>query len=319
MNELIACCGLDCEKCDARIATVTNDDSLREKTAQLWSEMNHAPITKEMINCMGCRVDGVKTPFCSSMCEIRKCVQQKKYATCGDCPELGQCKTVSMITENNPDALSNLKQLKANYVIRKEEPCDYAQVEFLTRESFWNVYRPGCTEHYVLHCYRTNPDFVPELSLVMEVEGKIIGHVMYSWSYISADDGKKIKMMTFGPISIHPDFKRKGYGKILLDYSMQKAKELGAGCLLILGNIDFYGKSGFVTAHSKGIRYEDDPNSDAPYFLCKELDDDFLKGVTGSYKDPEGYFVAERNPTEFEKYESQFPHKEKLVLPGQLA
>ena len=110
MKELIACCGLDCEKCDARIATVTDDNVLREKTAKLWSEMNHAPITPEMINCLGCRTDGVKTPFCDSMCEIRKCVQQKKLATCGGCSELDSCQTLAMVTGNNADALANLKE-----------------------------------------------------------------------------------------------------------------------------------------------------------------------------------------------------------------
>jgi len=208
--------------------------------------------------------------------------------------------------------------MNTNYVIREEKPSDYAEVENLTRDSFWNVYKPGCSEHYVLHCYRNNPSFIPELSLILEVNKRIIGHVMYVWSKIDADCGTKIKMMTFGPISIHPNFKRKGYGKFLLDYSMEKASRMNAGCLLICGNIDFYGKSGFVPATSKGIRYADDPKSDAPYFLCKELETDFLKGITGSYKDPEGYFVAEQNPTDFEKYESSFPYKEKLVLPGQL-
>lgn len=100
-----------------------------------------------------------------------------------------------------------------NYTIRTEQPRDFKTVENLTREAFWNVYRPGCTEHYVLHCYRSEPDFVPELSLVLEVDGEIIGHVMYAWSHIDADDGRKIRMMTFGPISIRPDYKRKGYGK----------------------------------------------------------------------------------------------------------
>ena len=134
------------------------------------------------------------------------------------------------------------------YTIRTEQPRDFKTVENLTREAFWNVYRPGCTEHYVLHCYRSEPDFVPELSLVLEVGGEIIGHVMYAWSHIDADDGRKIRMMTFGPISIRPDYKRKGYGKILLDHSMRIAAEMGAGCLLICGNIAFYGKSGFVVA-----------------------------------------------------------------------
>lgn len=212
--------------------------------------------------------------------------------------------------------------MNQNYTIRLETKDDYFTVENLTRDSFWNVYAPGCTEHYVLNQFRSNPDFIPELSLVMEVDGKIIGHVMYCWSKINAADGSKIPMMTFGPISIHPDYKRKGYGKILLDYSMDKAKTLGGGCLLICGNIDFYGKSGFIPASSKGIIYEDDPSDGTPYFLCKELNEGFLDkalhGSKGYYKDPEGYFVALKNPEAFEKYDSKFPYKEKLKLPGQL-
>ena len=208
--------------------------------------------------------------------------------------------------------------MKENYIIRKEEKSDYEAVENLTRESFWNVYRPGCTEHYVLHCYRDNPDFIPELSLVMELDGKIIGHIMYSWSHIDCDDGRKIKMMAFGPISIDKNYQRKGYGKKLLDYSMEKAKELGAGCILICGNIKFYGKSGFVKASSKRIKYSDCPDGDAPFFLCKELEKDFLLNIKGSYKDPEGYFVAEKNPELFEEFDSKFPKKEKLKLPSQL-
>ena len=108
MKKLIGCCGLDCEKCDARIATIHNDDALREKTARLWSEINHVPITKEMINCMGCRSDGVKTPFCDSLCEIRKCSLGKGFTTCGDCAELEKCKTVGAVLANSPDALKNL-------------------------------------------------------------------------------------------------------------------------------------------------------------------------------------------------------------------
>ena len=119
-----------------------------------------------------------------------------------------------------------------NYTIRTEQPRDFKTVENLTREAFWNVYRPGCTEHYVLHCYRSEPDF--------------------------------------------------------------------------------------VVASTRGIRYADDPESDAPYFLCKELQEGFLDGITGSYRDPEPYFVAMRNPEAFEKYDAEFPPKEKLVLPGQL-
>lgn len=205
---------------------------------------------------------------------------------------------------------------KNDYLIRLEEKKDYRAVENLVRESFWNVYRPGCLEHYVLHCYRDDRAFVPELDFVMVKDGKIIGQVIYVRSEIKTDDGQALPIMTFGPICIAPDFKRRGYGKILLDYSMEKAKNMGAGALAITGNIDFYGKSGFVPAKTKGIRYKDDP--DADYFLIKELEDGFLDGISGMYKDPEGYFVCEKNPEEFEKYEALFPPKEKLKLPRQL-
>ena len=200
-----------------------------------------------------------------------------------------------------------------NYTIRTETPADYRTVENLTREAFWNVYRPGCTEHYVLHRFRGLPDFVPELDLVMEVEGKLVGHVMYVRSAIKADDGRMIPIMTFGPISIAPQYKRQGYGNKLLDHSMEKAKSMGAGALAITGNIDFYGKSGFVVSKTRGVRYEDDP--DADYFLIAELEPGFLDGISGTYKDPEGYFVDEK---EAEEFDASFPPKEKLKLPGQI-
>lgn len=200
--------------------------------------------------------------------------------------------------------------------IRPETESDDRAVENLTREAFWNVYRPGCTEHYVLHCFRTDPAFVPELDLVMELDGMLIGHIMYARSEIACSDGRALPIMTFGPISIAPEYKRQGYGKCLLDYSMEKAKEMGAGALAITGNILFYGKSGFVPAKSKGIRYADDP--DASYLLIKELTPGFLSGISGTYKDPEGYFVCERDPDGFAQFEATFPEKEKQKLPGQL-
>ena len=111
MKKMIAYCGLDCEKCDAYIATINDDQALREKTAQLWSELNHFPIRPEQINCQGCRADGVKTVFCDSLCEIRRCALKKNVTTCGDCPLLGSCGTVGKIHENNPQALANLKEI----------------------------------------------------------------------------------------------------------------------------------------------------------------------------------------------------------------
>lgn len=203
-----------------------------------------------------------------------------------------------------------------NIIIRRETPADYAAVEHLTREAFWNVYRPGCTEHYVVHVLRSDPDFVPELDLVMERDGQLIGHVLYMRAKIMADDDREIPMMTFGPISIRPDLQRQGLGKYLLDASMERARELGAGALCIEGNIEFYGKSGFVVAGTKGIRYHEQPEQEiVPYVLLKELQPGFLDGVTGIYHTPKGYYVDE---DEAEKFDRNFPPKEKLKLPGQL-
>ena len=201
-------------------------------------------------------------------------------------------------------------------IIRRETKDDYRKTEDLTREAFWNVYRPGCMEHYFLHCYREDPAFVPELDFVMELDGRLIGQVMYVRSEIQCSDGRRVPIMTFGPIGIAPEYKRQGYGKRLLDYSMEKAKEMGAGALAITGNILFYGKSGFVPAKTVGVRYAEDP--EAEYFLIKELVPGFLDGITGTYRDPEGYFVCEKDPEGFAAFEAAFPAKEKLKLPGQL-
>lgn len=205
---------------------------------------------------------------------------------------------------------------KIDYIIRLENNNEHREVENLVRESFWNVYRPGCTEHYVLHQLRNDPAFVPELNFVMEKDGKLIGQNMFMRAFITADDGRNIPIMTMGPICISPEFKRRGYGKKLLDYSLEKAAELGAGALCFEGNIDFYGKSGFTYAREFGIRYHGLPEgADDSFFLCKELKTGYLDGITGVYAPPQGYFVDEAETEEFDKL---FPPKEKLKLPGQL-
>ena len=195
------------------------------------------------------------------------------------------------------------------------EKGEYRKVENMVRESFWNVYRPGCMEHYVLHQLRKDAAFVPELDLVMEQNGELIGQNMFMRAWIAADDGREIPIMTMGPICIAPQWKRKGYGKILLDYSLEKAKEFGYRALCFEGNIDFYGKSGFREASEFGIRYHGLPEGeDASFFLFKELIPGYLEGITGEYTTPEGYFVDEKEAEEFDR---QFPGKEKKKLPGQ--
>ncbi|MBP5236777.1 MAG: N-acetyltransferase [Clostridia bacterium] len=203
-----------------------------------------------------------------------------------------------------------------DYVIRQERPEDYGTVENLVRESFWNVYRPGCSEHYVIHMLRDDPAFVKELDLVMEKDGVIIGQNMFMRTVIDSDDGNVIDVLTMGPICIAPALKRRGYGKALLDYSIEKAAGLGYGAVLFEGNIRFYGKSGFTYASEFGIRYHGLPEeADASFFLCRELIPGYLDGITGVYQTPHGYYVSDED---VERFDSGFPTKEKLRLPGQI-
>ena len=163
---------------------------------------------------------------------------------------------------------------------------------------------------------RNDSAFVPELDFVIERNGVIIGQNMFMRAVIKADDGRDIPIMTMGPICIAPQYQKQGYGKILLAYSLEQAKQLGCGAVCFEGNIYFYGKSGFTFAREFGIRYHGLPEgADDSFFLCKELIPGYLDGITGEYTPPQGYFVDE---TKAEQFDQQFPPKVKLKLPGQL-
>lgn len=226
-------------------------------------------------------------------------------------------------------SLSAKTEKMKEYTIRLELPEEQQRVESLVRESFWNVYRPGCLEHYVLHCLRNDPDFIPELNLVMESQGQLIGQCICMRALLTTNSDATVPIMTLGPIGIHPDYKRQGYGKAMLDYTLQRASEMGFGAVCFEGNIDFYGKSGFQFASNYGIGYHGLPEGeDASFFLCKELIPGYLEsfrkscstesscgGNWAEYSTPQGYFVDE---TEAEEFDRNFPPKEKLKLPGQL-
>ena len=202
------------------------------------------------------------------------------------------------------------------YTIRPERKEDFREVENLIRESFWNVYRPGCSEHYVIHVLRDDPAFVKELDFVMEQDGRLIGQNMFMKTVIKADTGEDVPVLTMGPICITPELKRKGYGKALLDYCLEKAAAMGFGAVLFEGNIGFYGKCGFDYARKFGIRYHDLPEgADDSFFLCRELRTGYLWGITGVYQTPAGYYVDDADVEEFDR---SFPPKEKLRLPGQI-
>ena len=205
---------------------------------------------------------------------------------------------------------------KNDIIIRIEKETEHREVENLIRESFWNVYRPGCTEHYVIHVLRNDPAFVKELDFVMLKDGRLIGQNMFMKTIIKADDGREVDVLTMGPICITPKLKRRGYGKMLLDYSLEKAAEMGFGAVLFEGNIGFYGKSGFDYSSRFGIRYHDLPeDADSSFFLCKELKAGYLDDVTGVYLTPQGYYVPD---DEAEAFDKGFPPKVKQKLPTQI-
>ncbi len=126
-NIMIACCGLDCGRCDAHIATVNDDDALREKTARLWSKLNGVTITKDMINCDGCRADGTKTVYCESLCPIRQCAMGKGFETCGDCDQADSCEKVGAVVRSSPDARRNLCSGPSERAVRAHSPRQNAE------------------------------------------------------------------------------------------------------------------------------------------------------------------------------------------------
>jgi len=201
--------------------------------------------------------------------------------------------------------------------VRMATEKDWRETENLTREAFWNKYRPGCSEHYILHQFRNRPEFVQQLDCVIEEDGRIVAHIMYCQSKIMGDNGEIVPIMTFGPVSVLPEYQGKGYGSTLIHTTMENARELGCGAIVITGDPDYYHKLGFVSGHSRHIYYAAMPrNEEAPFFMVKELQPGFLAGVSGTFQVPDGYIVAD---ADVEKFELNFPPKEKKKLPGQLA
>ena len=189
--------------------------------------------------------------------------------------------------------------------IRLEEEKDYFEVENLTREAFWNVYRPGCFEHLVIHKLRDDVSFVKELDYVIEENSKIIANIVYANGTITLSDGSKKDTLIFGPVSVLPEYQRKGYAKKIINYTLELAKEIGYASVLITGNPDYYKKYGFESASKYEIYYEGMPKEDeAPFFMIKVLDESKL--VKGIYSDPIIYNIDEN---ELEEFDKQFPTK----------
>lgn len=199
--------------------------------------------------------------------------------------------------------------------IRLEEEKDYKIVENLTRDAFWNKYRPGCIEHLVVNKLRNNSRFIKELDYVIEKDNKIIGSIFYSLGYIKTKDNKVLDVLIFGPVSIDPNYQHMGYGETLINYTLEIAKKLNYDLVLITGNPDYYKKYGFVLSSTYNIYYEGLENEESPFFMVKVLNEKNITKYEGIYSDPEIFNVTEEEVSDFDK---NFPPKEKLVLAGQL-
>lgn len=189
--------------------------------------------------------------------------------------------------------------------LRPEEPSDAAEAEFLTREAFWNAFKPGCDEHYLLHVMRSDPSFIPELNFVAEQNGRIIGSIVYTKSSVTAPDGRLLETVTFGPVSVLPAYQKSGVGSRLIFHTLELAKKLGHQAVIILGHPDYYPRFGFRPGRDFGLTLQNGETFDA--FMALELAPGSLDGG-GVYHYAEIYNIDPASSAEFDK---AFPYKEK--------
>lgn len=200
-----------------------------------------------------------------------------------------------------------------NIIIRLEEEADYRDVEYMTREAFWNVYRPGCVEHLIVHKIRKVPAFIKELSFVACDSDRIVGNIIYSKAKVINNDNKEFEVLCMGPIGVLPSYQGQGIGSMLMNDSIKKAKQLGYRAVIIFGNPKYYHRFGFKNAKEYGIQTSSGENFEA--FMALELYDGGLDGVSGKYHEDK---VFEIGKEELEAFEKQFPYKEKCVTDTQL-
>ena len=196
--------------------------------------------------------------------------------------------------------------------IRRETEADYRAVEELHRNAFWNVHVPGCCEHYLAHVLRKHPDFIPELDLVYELDGKIAGNVMYTKSELLEEGGNSTGILTFGPIGVAPEYQRRGIGKALLEASFDIAAGLGYPAIAIFGDPDNYVARGFRSCKRYNVCLEGDVYPAA--LLVKELKPGFFDGRKLVFRESPAYEIQERDA---EAFDAGFPPKEKAFRPSQ--
>ena len=203
--------------------------------------------------------------------------------------------------------------MNQNVIIRNETPADYEAVEVMTRRAFYNLYVPGCNEHYLVRVMRTHPDFVPELDLVLELEGRIIGNVMYTKTRLVDEAGEEKHILTFGPVCIAPEYQRLGYGKLLLEHSFERALALGYDVIVIFGNPNNYVSRGFISCKKRNISLSNGVCPSA--MMVKELKPDVLDGRKWVYH--QSAVFDDLDEAAAERYDQTLEPMEKKFQPSQ--
>ena len=202
--------------------------------------------------------------------------------------------------------------MNQNIIIRKEEPRDWATVETITRQAFYNLYMPGCVEHYLIHIMREHEDFIPELDFVLELNGDVIGNIMYTKATLTDENGTEKNILTFGPVSILPAYQRMGYGKMLMEYSFQEARNLGYDAIIIFGSPCNYISRGFKSCKKYHVSLENGKYPAA--MMVKELLPHVLDGHQWIYRDSPVMAISEE---EAARYDATLEPLEKKYLPSQ--
>lgn len=206
-------------------------------------------------------------------------------------------------------------KMNCDYIIRPETEHDYREVETLTREAFWNIYKPGADEHYFVHRMRSHPDFLPELAFVLEVDGKIVGNIMYTKAWLEEENGTRREILTFGPISIAPAYQRRNLSKALIEHSFAAARRMGYDVVIIFGNPGNYVNRGFVSCKKKNVSFVADGNHPTAMLVC-ELIPNALDGRKWMYLPSTAADCCE-DTAAVEAFDATFPPKEKAWAPSQ--
>jgi putative acetyltransferase len=193
-----------------------------------------------------------------------------------------------------------------DYRIRRETKEDERIVEEITRKAFWDIHCPGCNEHYLVHLLRKSEDFMPELDFIIETDGKLIGNIMYSRSYVQNKDQEIVETITFGPVSILPEYQKRGFGSMLIKHSIEKAKEMGHAAIIIYGNPHDYCKHGFCGSKKYGIGIQDHKFPCA--LLTRPLQENVFKNDFWRFYESESFNI---NDEDFKKFDASFERLEK--------